>query len=65
MQSFEPETKSPSAEEQKELEQVLECIRTLRRDGGWGLIEMTFKGGDVDEIVTSIRRKPKLESKAG
>ena len=61
VQTFEAETKPPTEEEKKELAQLLECMRTLRRDGGWGLVEMTFKGGDIDEIVTSIRRKPKLE----
>jgi hypothetical protein len=61
-QTFYPDNEAMTDAEKKELEQVLECIRVLRRESGWGLISIDFKGGDMNEIITSIKKKPKYAS---
>ena len=55
------DTEPETAEELRKAEN-LECMRLLRGQTGWGIIELTFKGGQLDEAITSISKKPKLNN---
>ena len=59
-QTFQPTDEPLTEQEKKDMEEILACIRTLRNEGGWGVLSITLKGGDVDEIVTAISKKPKF-----
>jgi hypothetical protein len=60
-QTFVPDNEAASEAEQREMEQILDCIRTLRQQSGWGLISVDFKGGEMNEIITSIKKRPKFD----
>ncbi len=51
----------PTPDEIKELKQVLQSIRLLKRETGWGVIELSYKGCDLDEITISISKRPKID----
>jgi hypothetical protein len=43
---------------------ILDVIRAMddvKSRTGWGRVDVIFEAGDVAEIVTSHRRKPKME----
>jgi len=57
-----PDPAREPANEQKDVAENLECIRSLRREAGWGVFELTFKGWELNEAITSISKKPKLSN---
>jgi hypothetical protein len=61
-QTFLPDEMPATADEEKDLTEILDCIRLLREETGWGVIELTFKGGELNEVITSISRKPKTNN---
>jgi hypothetical protein len=44
-----------------ELEDLLAAVRTLKRGSGWGNIELTYLGAEVNDIDIHIKRKPKKQ----
>ncbi len=47
-----------TAEEQEDLQNILEAMRAVRRSSGWGIVEVIMKGGDVNEISFTCKLKP-------
>ncbi len=48
-----------TAKEEDDVKNFLECLRLLRREGGWGTITLTVAKGDIEEIITAVTSKPK------
>jgi hypothetical protein len=66
-----------TGEQQRQLEAIIEAgvnpqdmidiaqeVLELKRGTGWGRLEVTIQAGEVDEIETTRRRKPKVERRA-
>lgn len=41
----------------QELLNILESLRMVREESGWGSVEITIKGGEIDEVKTVISRR--------
>lgn len=44
-----------------ELRQILDAIRLLKTESGWGRIEMVFKNSDMTDVNTTIWQKSRAE----
>lgn len=53
-----------SEQEKEDLAEILQMLRTLRAShGGWGVIDISVKGGEVDEIGVRFTLKPKKKGR--
>ncbi len=58
------EKQAADAGSQKDLQEILECLAEIRSRTGYGRIVIDLRGGDIQELEYSVKRRPKLEKKA-
>jgi len=47
----------------KEIVEIVQCLADIRAKNGYGRIVIDLRGGEIQEIEYSIKRRPKLEKK--
>lgn len=52
-----------SDEALKDLREILECLEEIRGRTGYGRIVIDLRGGDIQELEYSVKRRPKVEKK--
>ena len=46
-------------QEQNDLLLILERLRAIRADSGWGKVEVVLKNGEIHEVAGTVTVKPK------
>lgn len=47
----------------KEIAEIVQCLADIRAKNGYGRIVIDLRGGEIQEIEYSVKRRPKLEKK--